>query len=192
MSLSHTTFKKAAKRIRESEFVIPVFIVFFVLWLMSMAFAVEDYWTSFLGYNLLPTQPGFWWTAYVVAALPSVGQIAAGYIAIALGWDSKADRKYTMLSLSIWLMLFLIDAFTDMFFRMAVPDPSWKTALMAVFQTVGIFTIGSELVFVVGFGMAFQLMPDALAQSMTIGVRLKSRMQQIKKSWEALNSQENY
>ncbi len=192
MSLSHTTFKKAAKRIRESEFVIPVFIVFLVLWLMSIAFAVEDYWTSFLGYELLPTQPGFWWTAYIVAALPSVGQIAAGYIAIALGWDEKADRKYTILSLFIWSILFSIDAFTDMSFRMAVPDPSWKTALTAVFQTVGIFTIGSELAFVVGFGMAFQLLPDALAQSMTLGVRFKSRMEQIQKSWEALNNQASH
>ena len=192
MSLRHTTFKKAAKRIRESEFVIPIFIVFFVLWLMSMAFAVEDYWTSFWGYSLLPTQSGFWWTGYVVAALPSVGQIAAGYIAIALGWDEKADRKFTVISIGIWLMLFSIDAFTDMFFRMDVVDPTWKTALTAVFQTVGIFTIGSELAFVVGFGMAFQLLPDAIAQTMSIGVRLRSRVQQIKSAWTDVNGQESY
>jgi hypothetical protein len=192
MSLRRTTFKKAAERIRESEFVIPVFLVFLALWLMSMAFAVEDYWTSFWGYALLPTQSGFWWTAYVVAALPSVGQIAAGYIAIALGWDEKADRKYTVFSIAIWLILFTIDAFTDMFFRMDVPDPSWRTALTAIFQTVGIFTIGSELAFVVGFGMAFQLLPDAIAQTMTIGVRLRSRIQQIKLSWAEMNSQDNY
>jgi hypothetical protein len=192
LSLRNTTFKKAAKRIRESEFVIPVFFVFLVLWIMSLAFAVEDYWTSFWGYGLLPTQSGFWWTAYVVAALPSVGQIAAGYIAIALGWDEKSDRKYTLVSIGIWLMLFTIDAFTDMFFRMDVPDPGWRTALTAVFQTVGIFTIGSELAFVVGFGMAFQLLPDAIAQTMSIGVRLRSRMQQIKLAWAEASNHEMY
>lgn len=181
MSRHHTTFRKAAERIRESEFVIPVFIVFLLLWLMSMGFAAEDYWTSLLGYNNLPTQAGFWWIAYVVAALPSVGQIAAGYIAMALGWDAKEDRKYTVISICIWLLLFSIDAFTDMAYRIAVPEgPTWEVVITAVFQTVGIFTIGSELSFVVGFGMTMQLLPEAVAQFMTVGTKLKTRMSRIR------------
>lgn len=192
MSRHHTTFKKAAERIRESEFVIPVFVVFVLLWLMSIAFAVEDYWTSFWGYEMLPTQPGFWWTSYVVAALPSVGQIAAGYIALALGWDSQEDRKYTVISVAIWILLFSIDAFTDMYFRMNVPGDSWEVVASAFFQTVGIFTIGSELAFVVGFGMAMQLLPEAIAQSMTVGVKLRSRVQQIKGDWAELNKSSGY
>lgn len=181
MSRHHTTFRKAAERIRESEFVVPVFIVFLILWLMSMLFTAEDYWTSFLGYQGLPTQAGFWWTGYVVAALPSVGQIAAGYIALALGWDAKEDRKFTVISILIWLLLFGIDAFTDMSYRMSVPNgTSWQIVLTAVFQTVGIFTIGSELAFVVGFGMTMQLFPEAVAQSMTMGARLKNRMGRLR------------
>jgi uncharacterized protein YqgC (DUF456 family) len=161
--------------------VVPVFIVFLILWLMSMLFTAEDYWTSFLGYQGLPTKAGFWWTGYVVAALPSVGQIAAGYIALALGWDAKEDRKFTIISILIWLLLFGIDAFTDMSYRMSVPNgATWQVVLTAVFQTVGIFTIGSELSFVVGFGMTMQLFPEAVAQSMTMGARLKSRMGRLR------------
>lgn len=181
MSRHNTTFKKAAERIKESEFVVPVFVVFFLLWLMSMTFAFEDYWTSFWGYNSLSTQQGFWWTSYAVAALPSVGQIAAGYIAMALGWDAEEDRKYTLISVAIWLLLFSIDAFTDMAYRMDTPSGfTWELAATAVFQTVGIFTIGSELSFVVGFGMTMQLLPEAIAQSLAVGVRLKARMNRLR------------
>lgn len=189
MSRHHTTFKKAAERIRESEFVIPVFIVFLLLWIMSMTFAAEDYWTSLLGYQSLPTNPGFWWISYVVAALPSVGQIAAGYIAMALGWDAKEDRKYTVISVCIWLLLFSIDAMTDMIYRMSVPNgATWEVAVTAVFQTVGIFTIGSELSFVVGFGMTMQLLPEAVAQIMTVGARLKSRMARLRADMSDMSS----
>jgi len=182
MSRQHTTFKKAAERIRESEFVVPVFVVFLVLWLMSIGFAVEDYWTSFWGYQALPTQVGFGWTPYVVAALPSIGQIAAGYIALALGWDAKADRKYTIISLVVWLILFFLDAFTDMVFRLngVAPDPSVTFA--ALMQTLGIFTIGSELAFVVGFGMTIQLLPEAIGQTMAIPARLNARLNQLRES----------
>ena len=183
MSRHHTTFKKAADRLRESEFIIPVFVVFLLLWFMSLGFTAEDYWTSFWGYEMLPTQAGFWWTSYLVAGLPTVGQIAAGYIALALGWDAEEDRKYTLISIGIWLLLFAIDAFTDMFFRMNVPGESWEIVITAVFQTVGIFTIGSELAFVVGFGMTMQLAPDAIAQMMSVGIKLRSRTRQIKRDW---------
>lgn len=183
MSRHHTTFKKAAQRIKESEFVIPVFVVFLLLWFMAIAFAVEDYWTSFWGYQALPTQPGFWWTVYVVAGLPSVGQIAAGYIGIALGWDAEEDRKYTIISVGIWLLLFAIDAYTDMLHRTNVNTVDYEVVIAAVFQTVGIFTIGSELAFVVGFGMAIQLLPEAVAQISVIGVKLRSRISEIKNEW---------
>ena len=188
MSRHHTTFKKAAERIRESEFVVPVFVVFLVLWLMSIGFAVEDYWTSYWGYEALPTQTGFGWTPYVVAALPSVGQIAAGYIALALGWDSKADRKYTVISMVVWFILFYIDAFTDMYFRLngVARDPSATFA--ALMQTLGIFTIGSELAFVVGFGMTMQLLPEAIGQTMAIPARMSARLTQLR---DAANSFRN-
>lgn len=188
MSRHHTTFKKAADRIKESEFVIPVFIVFLLLWIMSLGFTAEDYYTSLLGYEGLGTKPGFWWTSFLVAALPSVGQIAAGYIGLALGWDDDNDKKFTVLSVLIWFLLFTIDAFTDMSYRMSVPSgTTWQIILTAVFQTVGIFTIGSELAFVVGFGMTIQLLPEALAQSMTVGHRLKARMAKLRKDMAELS-----
>lgn len=187
MSRHHTTFKRAAERIKESEFVIPVFVVFLLLWIMSLGFVFEDYWTSLVGYEGLATKPGFWWTAYLVAALPSVGQIAAGYIGLALGWDDDNDKKYTVVSILIWLLLFSIDAFTDMSYRMSVPNgATWQVVLTAVFQTVGIFTIGSELAFVVGFGMTVQLLPEALAQSMSVPGRLAARMAKLRRDMAEL------
>ena len=187
MSRHHTTFKKAADRIRESEFVIPVFFVFFALWLMSMTFAAEDYLTSLLGYNALPTQAGFWWISYIVAALPQVGQIAAGYIAMALGWDAEEDVKYTWVSIVIWLLLFSLDAMTDMAYRTNVPQgATWQVVATAVFQTVIIFTIGSELAFVVGFGMAVQLLPEAAAQFMGVGYKWRTRMNRLRRDMQEI------
>lgn len=175
-----TTFRRAAQRIRESEFVVPVFAVFFTLWLMSIGFSIEDYWTSYWGYEALPTQVGFSWTPYVVAALPSVGQIAAGYIALALGWENPADRKYMIVSLVVWFILLYIDAFTDIFFRVDGVSSTGSTTFIAIVQTLGIFTVGSELAFVVGFGMTIQLLPDACGQLLSIPSRLHGRLAELR------------
>lgn len=175
-----TAFRKAADRIKASEFVVPVFIVFLALWMMSIGFAIEDYWTSYWGYEALPTQVGFAWTPYAVAALPSVGQIAASYLALALSWENPADRKYIIASLLVWLALFYIDAFTDIHFRLDGIAPTTPNTAVAMLQTIGIFTIGSELAFVVGFGMTFQLLPDALGQLLSMPARLNGRLAQLR------------
>jgi hypothetical protein len=115
-----------------------------------------------------------------VAALPSVGQIAAGYIALALGWDAKEDRKYTVISLVVWFFLFAIDAYTDMVFRLNGAAATPGVTFAALMQTLGIFTIGSELAFVVGFGMTMQLLPEAIGQTMSIPARLQGRLSQLR------------
>lgn len=174
------TFQRAADRIRASEFVVPVFLIFFVLWLMSVGFAIEDYWTSYWGYMELPTQVGFAWTAYLVAGLPSVGQIAAGYIALALGWESNGDKKYTVTSLLIWFVLFFIDVYTDLTYRIDGQPLTPSLSLAAIFQTVGVFTFGSEIAFVVGFGMSIQLLPEGIGQLWAIPARLNGRLRQLR------------
>ena len=174
-----TPFQKAADRIRQSELVVPVFLAFFALWLLGLSFAVEDYWTSLWGYESLPTQVGFAWTPYLVAALPSVGQIAAGYLALALGWENQRDRKYTVISLLVWCILLYIDVFTDLFYRVSGLPLTPAVTATALFQTIGIFTIGSELAVVVGMGMSLQLLPDALGQLLALPVRLSHRLLQL-------------
>jgi hypothetical protein len=172
----NTAFRRAADRMRQSAFVLPMFLVFLALMAISLVIGYEDYYTSYWGYTSLPTQFGFSWTAVAVALLPQVGQAGAAYIAIALA-DNEDDRLYVIMAFVIWVLLFGIDIYTDTFYR---TDYSWQVSneimLTAIFQSIGIFTIGSELAFVVGFGMVGELLPDAIAE-------LFSLIQRVKLAW---------
>lgn len=180
MTLQNSTWKRAAERINHSEFVIPVFIAFLALFIMSVSYGIEDYWTSYWGYIAIPTNQGMWWQPYFVAALPTVGQICAGYISIALGWEDERDRKYAIVGIIVWVFLFLLDTVTDVLFRMGVEGADWKTALWAIFQTLTIFTLGSEVSFTVGFGMVFHLAPYAMGHALALPKRVSTIIKSIK------------
>lgn len=157
---------------RQSAFVIPFFAVFLALMVIACVIGLEDYYTSYWGYTSLPTQLGFEWTAVAVALLPQVGQAASAYIAIALA-DNEEDRLYVIIAFFIWAILFAIDIYTDTFYR---TDYSWQVTnevmVTAILQSIGIFTIGSELAFVVGFGMVGELLPDAIAEARSLRQRI--------------------
>lgn len=170
---TNTTFRRAADRIRQSAFILPIFIIYLLLLAISCLTSWEDYWTSFWGYEALPTAEGYWYVAYAVALLPQVGQAAAAYIVIALA-DNEEDRLYMIIGAILWVLLFFIDFYTDMFFRNGL---DWNVGLevwiAALLQTVGIFTLGSEVAFIVGFGMVCELLPDAVVESFGLFNRIK-------------------
>lgn len=171
---NNTTFRKAADRTRQSAFVLPMFLVYASLLVISLFIMREDIMTSLWGYQALPTQSGFPMTEWAVAFLPSIGQLAMGYIGIAL-MDSREDKKWMIISWVIWVLLFLVDTYTDLYFRNGF---SWnvdvEVMLTSLFQTISIFTLGSELFFVLGFGMMFELLPDTIVEFFGLGRKIKS------------------
>ena len=174
---NNTTFRRAADRTRKSAFVLPIWIVYLTLFIVSLIIMREDIMTSLWGYEALPTESGFTITAWAIALLPSIGQLATGYVGIALA-DSENDRGYMYISWAIWLVLFLVDCYTDVFFRNGF---SWSVdteiMLTSLFQTISVFTLGSELFFVLGFGMMMELFPDAIAEFFGL-------WHKIKQAWE--------
>ena len=171
---TNTTFRRAADRIRKSAFVLPMFVVYAVLLAISIIVMREDVWTSWKGYLALPTESGFAITALAIAFLPSIGQLATGYVTIALA-NNENDRTYAFVSGLIWGLLFLVDAYTDIFYRNGFGwNVDLEVWLTAIIQTVGVFTLGSELFFVLGFGMVMELFPDAFAESLGLIIRIKT------------------
>lgn len=172
---NNTTFRRAADRTRKSAFVLPIWLVYFVLFLISIVIMREDIMTSLWGYEALPTEQGYAITAWAIGLLPSIGQLATGYVVIALA-DNDNDKGYMIFSSVVWVVLFLVDCYTDLFFRNGyswnVSYELWATSL---FQTISIFTLGSELFFVLGFGMMMELLPDALVEFFGIGRKIKNQ-----------------
>lgn len=184
---NNTTFRRAADRTRKSAFVLPIWLVYLILFSISLVIMREDIMTSLWGYQALPTQAGFGITAWAVALLPSIGQLATGYVTIALA-DSENDRGYAIVSGIVWICLFLVDTYTDVYFRNGFTWQSdYETILTSIFQTIGIFTIGSELFFVLGFGMMAELFPDAIVEFFGINRKIKyawnERMREAENSY---------
>lgn len=174
----NTRYRSIADRIRKSALVIPMFFVFFALWIISWQLSAEDFWTSYQGYLGLPTRQGLYYTAWAVAALPQVGQVAAAFFGMAF-WQQEGDEIFSYVSWAIWGVLWCIDSYTDVFYRTNVADADMLVWGTAIVQAI-IFTLGSELAFAAGFGMVAELFPEMLAESFGVVIKVRARWETIR------------
>lgn len=148
-----------------SPALLVVYPLAWVLLAIALILMVEDYRTSFAGYNALPTaKAGTDWVPFAVAALPQAGQIVTGYIAI-----TRQRRWSTVMALSF----LIVDLITDVAFK-----SGGDTSLipLALAESVFIFTVGSELLFTLASGFIaeatdeFLVALGTLVKALTDGV----------------------
>lgn len=162
---SKMAFEIAGDKLKKSSFLVPIFLVTLALFICSIFLLYEDWHTSLWGYERLSTQPGFPFTGYIVASLPLLVQILAGYFAIALGFDGRKDtNKLAMYAFFILAAAFLVDVYTDVIYRVGEQQEVPVTWVEGVLQSIIIFTLGSEMAFTVSFGflrvITFQALLD--------------------------------
>lgn len=143
-------FKRAGTAVINSPHVITVFAVFFVGLLTSAAIMFEDYSTSRLGYEALPTLKANAWIVPVVAWLPQLAQAIFAYNFL---FDTK--RRW---SLFIAITCLAFDIGTDVYFK-SNHLQSPEMVVLALFESIVVYTFGSEILFTVSFGMVITLFP---------------------------------
>lgn len=147
-------FKTAAQNIKETPFVIPITFIFIVMLIISCVTSYEDFLTSKLGYEAMPTRKATALVLIAVSLIPQVGQIGFAY-----AFGSEVSKQWMMW---VALGLHLADVGTDVFFK--ANGQGFGVWLLAFVESELIFTLGSEIMLVTSVGMLLHLMPDAIEQ----------------------------
>lgn len=154
-----SAFKRMADNIRTSRFAILIVIVTAICFFISLGLAYEDYMSSYYGYSLFPTRKTNDFIIILAAALPQAGQVLFFYV-FARSIDER--RGANGIYLLIILLLFSFDLGTDVFYK-ANGQAVWVW-LLAVVESILLFTIGSEVLLSISFGILLEIIPDAFTQ----------------------------
>jgi hypothetical protein len=129
-----------------------VFLVLVALLAVSIYLFVTDYITSVHGYGLLGTQRVSEAEAWFVGALPQLVQVAFGFMAL-----ERRNWLFAVLAGGA----FVVDVGTDMAFR--VGDLTGISIyIIALLQSVILFTLGSEFLLVASLENIIEYLPDVL------------------------------
>lgn len=148
-------FNDITNRLRQGPWLWLFLAIFVMLFLISIGLFVEDFTTSLMGYDLWPTRKANPWVVYLVAFLPQLGQVAFAY-----AWIDTRDPKYAV----FMFLTFFWDISTDVYFKSAQFESAQLTA-MATFESVVLYTIGSEFLMAFSLGMIYAVWAHLKTQS---------------------------
>lgn len=142
-----SAFDDMTKRVWNSPLIILVFATFVLLFGISIVLMLEDYQTSYLGYEMVPTNKanpnlGFW-----VAMLPQTIQVALTY----LGIEKKNPWYIVVAGFAL-----LIDMSTDVYFK-SFGGLTIELVWIATLESLLLYTLGSEVLFVLSGGALWSL-----------------------------------
>ncbi len=143
------TFNQMTSKINRSPAIIGVFVVFLTLLVISLVLTVEDFNTSLLGYQMIPTAKSNDMLPWFVAGLPQLIQIALAYVAI-----EKKNPWY----LAVAIIAFMADMSTDVYFK-SYGGQTWALVWVASLESLILYTLGSEILLVFSLGILHALLP---------------------------------
>ena len=167
-------FGSAASKFKNSSLAIPLTLVFMVMFAVACVISYGDYTSSRLGYMMLPTRKTSAAVIWAVALVPQIGQIGFSY---AWGREWKTNKKLALVSFGTAISLFLVDVGTDVYFKSA--GQGTEAWLVAIPESIILFTLGSEIMLVVSFGMLTQLFPEFVYQCSLIAHRLGAALDKL-------------
>lgn len=129
-----------------------VFLVLIALLGVSFYLFVTDYLTSVYGYERLGTQTVSQAEAWFVGALPQLVQVAFGFMAL--------ERRNWVFG-GIAGAALLVDIGTDVTYRVG-DEAAFALYMVALVQSVILFTLGSEFLLVASLENIVEYMPDVL------------------------------
>lgn len=196
--MSKNTFAKIGDRIKESPFVVPIYWMIIVGFLMSLVILANDFYTGYAGVLKAPKpilknefeEWLYFARMIVLAGLPQVVGVIGVYISMALNPENQQEERILKIATAVTAIAVTVDLLTglmyyfplDITFQNIANNP-WEM-IWSIIMSGMIDTIGSELMFIVCFGLAVQLRSHAQASwnklalpSITAGQR-KSRPRQ--------------
>lgn len=152
-------FKATAEYVRSTRMIVLAFFVFLAGTIISAGLLAEDLGTTYYAYIELPTRKIYWITPFLVAALPTVGTMAASY---AYGMNvGTGGRMKIFLIVAILFVVF--DTITDYTYKIG------GTAQLGTFdyvwgfiETLWLYTVGAELMFTFCLGTLLEIWSDSL------------------------------
>ena len=147
-------FKRTSETIKKSPMVIPLFLVFVVMFIVAIGVNIEDYSTSRLGYMEIPTRKANDWVIWLVALIPQVGQIGFSYL-----FAADTNKRWAAITA---FSLHFVDVATDMVYKAFPYTPI--SVISAFIESEVIYTLGSEIMLVTSFGMVVALFPDFICE----------------------------
>ena len=182
-------FRSTAEAIRDSGFVVPIFLIFTALLLIGTVFSIVDYVTTLEGIQMLPTRRVWPGIDYAVALLPWLLIAACGYILTAL--DRSASQRIRVASkgmvtfqnlrnvvLLVWVISIGIDVATDTYYKASANFYDPYIWIVALIESVFIYTLGSDMLTLIGFGMVWELWPHTWAEIRAMPLRVSQRWKQ--------------
>ena len=140
--------------IKKSPFIIPIFVVIVIAFIISIATTIEDYSTSMIGYQELPTRKANDFVIPLVAGLPQVLQIMMAYVFL-------TENKRPAWAFGIAAFAHVVDVGLDVFYK---TSGSWSLVPLAIVETELIYTFGSEFLLTFSFGLIVLTFPDFIHQ----------------------------
>ncbi|MBN1123134.1 MAG: hypothetical protein JXJ17_18825 [Anaerolineae bacterium] len=157
-----------------------VFLVLVALLAVSVYLFVTDYFTSVYGYNLLGTQRVSVAEAWFVGALPQLVQVAFGFMAL--------ERRNWVFGALAGAAL-VLDVGTDMAFRVGDAQ-GLAVYLIALFQSIVLFTLGSEFLLVASLENIIEYLPDVLEAMAISSNRLVDSFTNVAETFREDNEEE--
>lgn len=146
------SFQRMSLNLRNSMFFIG-YVVFCTMLAIGLAMFAEDYTTSVYGYQSLPTRKANEWVIYMVALAPQVGSVGFLYAFIDGG---RKNSRFAALAIG----LMLVDVVTDVIYKAAVfSGGSLTSLLVAIPESIVVYSLFSELFLVVGLGFVLSMTP---------------------------------
>ena len=161
-----TTFETWANSIRRWPWNLVGLVIILGLTVISLGLFYEDFTTSLEGYKLWPTRKANLWVIVLVAALPQLGQIGTAYAF--LGYRRIPAIFFAMLGFMAW------DVFMDIYYK-SYQFSTIELSAAATFESVLLYTLGSEMLLAFSIGMLFQVIPSILEDTRTYRPRTRSK-----------------
>lgn len=137
-----------------SRFLLYVFPLAIILIIISGVLMLEDYRTSYAGYLRMPTlKVDNYFVPIAVAAIPQLGQIVMFFL------FARDTRNRWALIISA--ILFCFDLGTDVLYK---SGGNWALAPIAIFESLAIFTLGSEVMFSMMAGFILETWPEFMVE----------------------------
>lgn len=150
-------FQTAAARMQRGPMIIVIWLILLAGFFVSLGIAYEDYTTSLLGHQAVPTQKANDWVVYAVALLPQLVQII-------LLFNFLTDTTNKQWSLWAAVAAHAIDVGLDVYYK----SSHFATAALTVtafIESELVFTLCSEVLMSVCFGLLIITTPDFIMQS---------------------------
>lgn len=154
-----------SSKVRGSPIFIILYIALILAFAISCVLSFEDYSTSKLGYAALPTTKANVWIIPIVALLPQVLQVVAFFYGI-----EKRNSQLMM----VFVIMALFDCATDVYFKQI--GHGWVGVLVAIPETLLLYTFGSEILFVFSGAQIIEDFPEFLTQLKTVSAKLFASM----------------